>query len=76
MQYVLHTWIEKRERYWYNIPYKGGPVDGSENGSASGTWEIYVDDDRPEPYNESCKCYRLSHTEKVEVSMIQYSHAK
>lgn len=55
--YILETFGEKRESAWCFEPYRGQPIDSSENGRAPGPWEVVV---HPKGY------YRDSKT-KVEV---------
>lgn len=38
--YILESFTEARSTKWENVPFKGQPIDGPQNGPAPGPWDI------------------------------------
>lgn len=60
----LESQYEERTTAWEDVPYPGGPVDGSENGPVPGPWEMRIPD-APPWFDDTTKRYDVPHSESV-----------
>jgi DnaJ-class molecular chaperone len=65
-QYTLETFSEKRETKWKYYGYKGGEIDGEENGAIPYKWDVKVN--TPESFSRKIKIKLvMPHSEEVKI---------
>jgi DnaJ-class molecular chaperone len=63
-QYTLETFSEKRETEWKYRGYRGGEINGEENGPIPNKWDVKVD--TPESFSRKMKeNFVMPHSEEV-----------
>lgn len=73
LQYTLETFTEARKTGFMHVPYRGGPVDGPENGPPPPPWAIHCLADSM--FHTHVKKMEVPHTATVRVCVFEY-HSK